>query len=78
MQSGDGGLGFIVAGHVDKAEPTGTAGVTIGGDEDLVHGAVGGEEFHQVAFSGRKRTIADKNSHAMLLVSPKREFPFWN
>src|SRR5262245_33371368 len=67
MEPGNGGLGFCVVRHLDKAKASGASGLALPQNLDSVHGAIGGEELLEVVFSGLPIQITDKDRHASVL-----------
>ena len=63
-----GGFGGGTVRHLDKAEATGLARVTIRNDINLVHRTIRFEELAKVLSRGIERNIADINVHAKFLL----------
>jgi hypothetical protein len=67
VESGNGGLGRLVVGHLHKPKASGTASVTVHDDMDLVHGTIRLEELAEVMLSRAERQIANKDVHVQIL-----------
>ena len=59
MESGNGGLGSLVVGHLHKRKASGAASVTVHNDMDLVHSTIRLEELAEVMLSRAERKIAN-------------------
>jgi hypothetical protein len=60
VQSGDGGVGFVVVGHFDKTEAARAAGIAIGYYRRAINGAVRLKPLAQISFRGAKGKISNK------------------
>jgi hypothetical protein len=60
IQSSDGLLGFCGVGHFYKRKPSGSAGVSIGHQADLIDFAVRFKQGSQFRFRGAVREVANK------------------
>src|SRR5205085_9470765 len=67
VEGGDGGLGLLVAAHLDETEPLGPPRVTVHDHLRRLHRAVGLEELAQLAFSHAGAQVA----HVQLLTHLK-------
>src|SRR4051794_16805692 len=71
MESGNGGLGSLVVGHLHKRKASGAASVTVHNDMDLVHSTIRLEELAEVMLSRAERKIANKDIHVQILFFEK-------
>jgi hypothetical protein len=60
IQSGDGLLGFCGVGHFYKCKPSGSAGVSVGYQADLIDFAMRFKQGSQLCFRGAVREVANK------------------
>ena len=68
--AGDGLAGLVVVGHLNKAEPAGTAGLAIDDDRGRGHSAERAEVVPELVFGAAKGEIAYVNPHTVSRILP--------